>query len=120
MTTTRVLGFGLGLLSLTAIAAPAADDPPAVPVGVAAVDVTPKTPIRLIGYANRKTESEGVESRLKAKALAIGGDAEGPAVLITVDNCGVPAALADEVAARLKSKAGLPRERIAVSSTHTH
>jgi len=117
---TRRAAFCLGLLALTAPAAPAADRPAAVPVGVASVDITPKTPVRLIGYASRKAESEGVESRLKAKALAIGGDPDGPAVLITVDNCGFPAALTDEVAARLKTRAGVPRERVAVCATHTH
>ena len=43
-----------------------------------------------MGYGSRKTESEGIASRLKVRALAIGGDdaAEGgPAVLVAVDNC---------------------------------
>ena len=43
-----------------------------VPVGVAVVDVTPAYPIRLMGYGSRKTESEGVASPLKVRALAIG------------------------------------------------
>jgi hypothetical protein len=30
-------------------------------------------------------------------------------VLVVVDNCGVPARVTDEVAARLKARAGLPR-----------
>ncbi len=89
-----------------------------VPVGVSEIDITPDYPIRMTGYGNRKTESEGVEQRLKARALAIGGaDA---AVLITVDNCAVPGRLTEEVAGRLKDRAGLPRERFVVSSSHTH
>jgi putative membrane-bound dehydrogenase-like protein len=96
------------------------EDEPVFQVGVAQVDITPEQPIRLTGYAVRKTESEGVEQRLWAKALAIGGDADAPAILITVDNCGVCANVIDEVAARLKTKAGIPRERIAVCSSHTH
>ena len=39
------------------------------------VDVTPSYPIRLMGYGSRKTESEGVASPLKVRALVIGGDA---------------------------------------------
>ncbi len=89
-------------------------------VGAARSDITPDYPIRLTGYAVRKTESEGVEQRLWAKALAIGSDADGPAVLITADNCGVSALIIDEVAGRLQRKAGIPRERIAVCSSHTH
>ncbi len=42
---------------------------------MARVDITPDGPVRLTGYASRKTESEGVAERLWAKALAIGGDA---------------------------------------------
>ena len=65
-----------------------------VPVGVAVVDITPDYPIRLMGYGSRKTESEGIASRLKARALAIGADRTGrggPAVLVAVDNCAVGA-----------------------------
>ena len=94
---------------------------PEVPVGVARVDITPDGPIRLTGYGNRRTESDGVTHRLWAKALAIGGDlGDGPAVWITVDNLGVPETIVDEVARRLHESSGLPRERLAVSSSHTH
>ena len=89
-------------------------------IGVAKIDITPDYPIRLTGYASRKTESEGVEQKLWAKALAIGSDREGALVLLTVDNCGVCANVTGEVAARLKKKAGIARERFAVCSSHTH
>ncbi len=93
-----------------------------VPVGVAVVDITPGYPIRLTGYGSRTTESEGVASPLKARALAIGGDGAegGPAILVAVDNCAVGAKIVEEVAARLKSKVALKRERFTVCSTHTH
>ena len=116
---TRSFGIALTLMAASCLTAGAADEP-LIPVGAARIDITPDYPIRLTGYAVRKTESEGVEQRLWAKALAIGADAEGPAILLTVDNCGVCANLIDEVAARLKSKTGIPRERIAVCSSHTH
>ncbi len=92
-----------------------------IPVGVAKVDVTPNYPVRLPGYASRKTESEGILQRLWAKALAIGGDeGDGPAVMLTLDNCGVPAHVTEEVAARLKAKAGINRDRVVICSSHTH
>ena len=122
MRTAPLSWIGLPLLALAfgpSLGANGAEPAP-VPVGVAVVDITPDYPIRLAGYGNRKTESEGVESRLKAKALAIGGDAEGPCVLVTVDNCGVPAGIIDEVARRLEASVKLPRERLVVCSTHTH
>jgi neutral ceramidase len=88
-------------------------------VGVAQVDLTPDYPVRLNGYGGRRQESEGVEQRIRAKALAIGGDAEGPFILITVDNCGVPEWIRTEVLKRLAAKR-VTSERFAICSSHTH
>jgi putative membrane-bound dehydrogenase-like protein len=95
-------------------------DEPLVDVGVAKRDITPDYPIRLSGYGNRRTESDGVAQRLWAKALAVGSDADGPAVLVTVDNCGVPDGLTEEIARRLKQRGGIARERFALAFSHTH
>src|SRR5262249_46339482 len=86
-------------------------------VGVASVDITPSYPVRLSGFGFRRTESDGVTQQIWAKALAIGD--EEPAVLIAVDNLGVPANIVEALAKRLK-KAGVKPERLAVTSTHTH
>lgn len=117
--------FWLGAFVLAAtVSVPAAAQPGApVPVGAAAVDITPDYPVRLVGYESRKTESEGIATRLKAKALAIGGDNDqegGPVVLVAVDNCAVGSNVTEEVAARLAKKVALKRERFVVCSTHTH
>jgi putative membrane-bound dehydrogenase-like protein len=89
-------------------------------IGAARVDITPDYPIRLSGYGNRMTESDGVAQRIGAKALAIEYAAGEPAVVVSVENCGVPAVVVEVVAARLKEQAGIPRERLVVASTHTH
>ena len=89
-------------------------------VGAARVDITPDYPIWLNGYAARQNESEGVDQRIYAQALAIGSGKRKLALLLTVDNVGVPRAVRDEVAARLARKAGLRPERFALCSTHTH
>lgn len=89
-------------------------------VGLGRVDITPDHPIRLAGYASRQTESEGVEQRLWAKALAIEDKEGGPAVLVSAENCVVPASVTQEVARRLQARARIPRERVAICSTHTH
>lgn len=116
LATMWALSCGLAALGGAVLGA----EPGRYQVGVAQVDITPDYPVRLTGYVRRQVESEGVAQRIKAKALAIDDGRSGPAVLLTVDNCAVPAAIADEVAARLKVKAGLPRERLVVASTHTH
>ncbi|HIL73367.1 MAG TPA: hypothetical protein EYG44_03985, partial [Verrucomicrobia bacterium] len=59
-------------------------------IGAAAVDVTPGFPVRLSGFGFRRAESEGITQKIWAKALAIDDGQNGPAVLVTVDNLGVP------------------------------
>lgn len=92
----------------------------ALSVGVAQVDVTPDFPIRLTGYVARKSESQGVQEHLYARALSIGTDAHDACVLVTIDNTGIPASLTDAVAARLAKEIGIARERLAFTCTHTH
>jgi len=89
-------------------------------VGAARVDITPNYSIRLSGFGFRRQESEGVTHPIWAKALAIGAEGESPAILVTVDNLGVPDYMVCDLAKRLKSKAGVDPARVAVSSTHTH
>src|SRR5437762_3980890 len=89
-------------------------------VGVARINVTPTYPIRLSGYGDRRTVSEGAAQQIWAKALAIGTDQEKPVIWITLDNCGLSAQVCNEVAGRLRAKAGIQRERVAFCSTHTH
>jgi hypothetical protein len=97
-----------------------AGEPVSRQVGVAKVDVTPDYPVRLTGYAVRTTESAGVAQHLYARALAFGSDNDKPAILITVDNCGVPKNVRDEVTTRLSAKRRIQSERLAICSTHTH
>lgn len=102
-------------------AAPLAAQEEWTSVGAAKIDITPSYPIRLTGYGNRMRESEGVEEPIWAKAIAIGADeGDGPAVLITVENCGVPEGLVSQVAKVLEESHKIPRERIVVSSSHSH
>jgi hypothetical protein len=89
-------------------------------VGAAKINITPDYPIRLSGYGARAKESEGVDQCIFAKALAIGSNKEGPAVVLMVENVAVPAYLRDEVAARLAKKAKVRNERVALCCTHIH
>src|SRR5712671_4017384 len=79
-------------------------------VGVARTDVTPGAPIRLSGYAARKSESEGVEQRIYTRAVAIGTSKADASILMTLDSMAIPRELVEGVAARLKMKVGLARE----------
>ncbi len=89
-------------------------------VGAASVDITPDYPVRLSGYGGRRLPNTGVSQHIFAKALAIGSDEEGPAVLVTVDNVGVPGSMREEVLRRLATKSKVTGERFAICSSHTH
>lgn len=88
--------------------------------GAASVDITPGYPVRLSGYGGRRLPNTGISQHIFAKALAIGSDEEGPAVLVTVDNCGVPASMRAEVLRRLATKSKVIDARFAICSSHTH
>src|SRR4029453_2721349 len=97
-----------------------AGEPQPGPIGVARIDITPEYPIHLTGYAARTNMGSGRVQTRWAKALALGGDREGARLLVSVDNCGVPANVVEEVAGRLALKAGIRRENFVVASSHTH
>lgn len=97
-----------------------ADEPGVFQVGAARVDITPDYPIRLNGFAVRKTESEGVSQRIFARALAISDGEAPPLVLLTVDSLGVRLPMVDALAATLLREAQIPRENVALTFTHTH
>jgi len=92
-----------------------------IPVGVAKIDITPKIPVRMYGYASRTTESQGVAGPLKASALVLGADSnKGPAVMLTVDCGSVPKVLLDRLLKRLWAKAGIQNERFVLCHSHCH
>ena len=91
-----------------------------IPVGVAKIDVTPEYPIRLHGYYARKSVSTGIDLRIRAKAVAFGGDRDRPAVLVTVDCLGVPAATTKTVAERIHQRFGVDTKNITICASHTH
>ena len=89
-------------------------------VGAASIDITPDYPIRLSGYGARTKESEGIDQRIFAQALALGTDHEGPALVLAVDNVAVPAYIREDLAARLAKQTRVRSERFTLCSTHTH
>ena len=97
--------------------ATAADAP--FKAGVAVKAITPPEFMWMAGYASRTKPAEAKIQDLYAKALAL-EDANGKLVLVTTDLIGLPRSLSDKVAAEVKQKTGLPRERLLLTSSHTH
>ncbi|QJW99625.1 PVC-type heme-binding CxxCH protein [Frigoriglobus tundricola] len=116
MRTTFVFGL---LVALLPAPAPAVEPAPRYKAGAAKTEITPAHPIRLNGFGSRRTESEGVYHPIHARALAL-DDGTAPAVLLAVDVLGIPADSYDELARRLEKRAGVKKERLAITATHTH
>jgi neutral ceramidase len=87
--------------------------------GVGRVEITPRGPIWMSGYANRDHPSTGIRAPLYARALAI-DDGSQRTVIVTTDLIGLPGTLADEVAARARREFGIERARLLLNSSHTH
>ena len=123
----RALAGMLGLTALLLGAAPGPNAstlpaaPPRMPVGAASVDLSPRSPVRLMGYAARAQSPAptNVAQRLHARALALG---EGPeaCVVVTLDNCILPTGVSETIRRRLGTECGLAADRIALTVTHTH
>lgn len=115
--------WSLLLFCLQAIAASlfAAESTTAWKAGAASVDITPGYPVRLSGYGSRTNEFERVHQPIHAKALALAWQKDAPAVIVTVDNCGVPAELRADVLKRLAAGGKkIADARFALHSSHTH
>src|SRR6266567_2351704 len=95
--TTALILCGLAFLSVVPSSLAAAK-PRGYQVGLAKVDITPEGPIRLSGFYHRQTESIGIREHIYARAMAIRNADDKPAVLITVDSIGIPAAVRNEIA----------------------
>ncbi len=88
--------------------------------GLARAVITPREPIWLAGYAARTKPSEGVLLDIHAKALALEDQAGSRSVLVAAEILGFTREMADEIAERLRRQHGIPRERLALSASHTH
>jgi neutral ceramidase len=88
--------------------------------GVARTRITPPSPFWMSGYAARTHPSEGIEQELWAKALALRDAGGPPVVLVTTDLIGLPRAISDEVAERVRERFRVERSRLVLSASHTH
>jgi neutral ceramidase len=89
-------------------------------VGVARIDITPETPVRLTGYSNRDDPFTSIHHRLWAKALAFGNESKNYSVLITVDLLGIPHKITEKVRDELAKEIGLSPASLSICASHTH
>ena len=90
-------------------------------IGVAQIDITPESPIRLTGFAARtKSESNIVLQNLSAKAIVFGSDAQNPSILITVDLIGIQWRVTSELVNRLSNSLKIDPAQIVICASHSH
>jgi len=89
-------------------------------VGIARTEITPSKLLWMAGYAARKRPAEGTVHPLWAKALVIEDRRGERGVIVTADLIGLTREISDAVAARLRRRTGIQRERIVLNASHTH
>ncbi|MCC6537990.1 MAG: neutral/alkaline non-lysosomal ceramidase N-terminal domain-containing protein [Bryobacterales bacterium] len=88
--------------------------------GVGRVDITPTEPVWLGGFGSRTKPSEGVRQKIWVKALALEDETGARSVLITSDLLGFTPRMARAAADHALRVHRIPRERLAINSSHTH
>lgn len=88
--------------------------------GTARVDITPKEPMWMAGYASRTHVAEATMTKLWAKAIALQAGEEKPLVMVTLDLVGIEYCLSQGVIGRIQKELDLPRENIVLNVSHTH
>src|SRR5438477_8457271 len=83
--------------------------------GVAKVAITPTESIWMAGYAARTKPSEGVQTDLYLKALALDDGSGRASVLVTSDLVGLRRQVADVIAERCEKEYGLTRDRLVIN-----
>ncbi|MGV3502864.1 MAG: neutral/alkaline non-lysosomal ceramidase N-terminal domain-containing protein [Adhaeribacter sp.] len=88
--------------------------------GVARVNITPKQPMWMAGFASRVTPSDGTRHALWGKALALQDATGKQAVLVTLDLLGLPKAVSDHIRQGVEARYQLSKAQIILNSSHTH
>lgn len=89
-------------------------------VGAGSVVLTPQKNMWMAGYASRDKPSEGKVHDLFAKALAFEDETGAVSVFVTSDILGLPKGVSQKIADAAFEKFKIPRERLMLTSSHTH
>ena len=106
------LGFSLSSLLTVSAAAE-------LQAGLARIEITPREPVMLAGYASRKELSEGVHDPLFARAVAF-EQSHQRLVLVVIENCGFYNSTAEPLRTAVLSATGLKPSELFLCATHTH
>ena len=97
-----------------------ADDGPGWKAGLARAKITPDKRLWMGGYGSRTKPAEGTCQDLWVKVLALEAADGGRAILVTTDLLELSKQVADHMAQAIGRQCGVPRDRIMLTSSHTH
>jgi len=89
-------------------------------VGVSRASITPSEFMWLSGYAGRDRPADGKLTDLWAKALVLEDALGTRQVLVTLDLVGIDRQTAGTIVSAVMERHALPREAVAISTSHTH
>lgn len=112
---------GLGSLS-RGQEGPAADDPAALAwrAGIARAKITPERALWMSGYGGRDRPAEGTLIDLWAKVLTLESADGRRLALVGLDLVGIDRQTSQAICRRLEQEYSLPRECVALFTSHTH
>lgn len=87
--------------------------------GFAVGNITPELGIYLTGYGHPERLAEGVHSPLLATAMVL-ADGDNAVAVVSLDWCGMPTELADDMRRAIGDATGIPADNIMVCCIHTH
>jgi putative membrane-bound dehydrogenase-like protein len=118
----RLTGYGNRMKESEGVAAKIHARALVIDVGPACrAGLPPKAdPVSAHDSENKPTKSDDAPSNESQQAAKPRPAGVTYTVLITVDNCGVPLEMTEAVYERIAAKHDIPRERFAISSTHSH
>jgi Neutral/alkaline non-lysosomal ceramidase, N-terminal len=108
------------LLAFLLVVTGATAGEPGYRAGTASKVITPTEPLWMAGYSSRDKPCDTKRMDLWVKAVAIEDAAGNRCVLMTSDLCGIPRSVSEPVCAAVMKQAGLKREQIMLSCSHTH
>jgi neutral ceramidase len=90
-------------------------------LSVRKVDITPRSPVSLLGYFNRRI-STGSRDPLHCRIarLSLEGKKGSDLLFIGIDTCCILKEDADRIKAGIEKQSGHPPERVMIFATHTH
>lgn len=96
-----------------------ADSKYALSVGIAKINVTPKTPIQMSGYGGRNDPFKGIHDELFARAVVL-SDGKNKTVLITSELIGLSDSFRKELTDKIQKETSILPEYVLLSAVHTH